>query len=344
MFFVGRSMVKFSVLQTSILALFTLGILPGFGGGWIPPSYGDTLVRQQQGTFQGGFRIGDRLEIEREGNWRLGQVTGTRLVNGVTVYDVRYLDVGFVETGVVGDRLRALGVSRQDSPISSSPQTPPKSAYVTAAAIDPNKPVYVEYNGAWWEARILYGRVSGAGGRYTVKLRKDGTVLENVPSSRLRSIEAAQAEGIASNSHDLSTQAGINEILAAHNQWRSQVGVAPLEWSDELAAYAQEWAETLAQRQRMQHRPDNPYGENISQGMNAYLSATRAVSLWGEEIKDYDYETNSCIVGAICGHYTQLVWAESEKIGCGMVRKDNGWEIWVCNYDPPGNYQGERPY
>jgi pathogenesis-related protein 1 len=30
-------------------------------------------------------------------------------------------------------------------------------------------------------------------------------------------------------------------------------------------------------------------------------------------------------------------------VGCGVARSGRT-EVWVCNYDPPGNYVGERPY
>ena len=45
------------------------------------------------------------------------------------------------------------------------------------------------------------------------------------------------------------------------------------------------------------------------------------------------------------GHYTQVVWAESDKVGCGVTTyKDGAWftTLYVCNYGPNGNYlQGQ---
>ena len=43
------------------------------------------------------------------------------------------------------------------------------------------------------------------------------------------------------------------------------------------------------------------------------------------------------------GHYTQVVWAETEELGCGMVyyKGDTYWEtLVVCNYAVAGNLQG----
>jgi PadR family transcriptional regulator len=45
----------------------------------------------------------------------------------------------------------------------------------------------------------------------------------------------------------------------------------------------------------------------------------------------------------VCGHYTQIVWSNTREVGCGVAR-DSNREVWVCNYNPPGNWIGERPY
>jgi hypothetical protein len=45
----------------------------------------------------------------------------------------------------------------------------------------------------------------------------------------------------------------------------------------------------------------------------------------------------------VCGHYTQIVWRNTKSVGCAVAR-GKGVEVWVCNYDPPGNYAGQRPY
>jgi hypothetical protein len=41
---------------------------------------------------------------------------------------------------------------------------------------------------------------------------------------------------------------------------------------------------------------------------------------------------------------TQVVWRESVRLGCGTASCNDGGVIWVCNYDPPGNYLGNMPY
>lgn len=132
------------------------------------------------------------------------------------------------------------------------------------------------------------------------------------------------------------------EMLNAHNQWRQQTGVPALTWSDDLAQHAQSWANHLAKDNfRLYHRPNNPYGENLTWAAHQKLSPTQVVNMWGDEVKQYNYETNQC--SGVCGHYTQLVWQKTTQVGCARVSAQSQ-ELWVCNYNPPGNYRGQKPY
>lgn len=133
------------------------------------------------------------------------------------------------------------------------------------------------------------------------------------------------------------------EMLTAHNTWRRRVGVPNLRWSSQLASYAQEWANNLARSNRLAHRSNNKYGENLAWASGQQLSPTQVVQMWGNESQDYNYASNSCRSGKVCGHYTQIVWKNSTEVGCGMARSGNQ-EFWVCNYNPPGNYIGQKPY
>ena len=45
------------------------------------------------------------------------------------------------------------------------------------------------------------------------------------------------------------------------------------------------------------------------------------------------------------GHYTQVVWADTEELGCGMVyyQGDSFYEtLIVCNYAKGGNFLGKH--
>ncbi len=75
--------------------------------------------------------------------------------------------------------------------------------------------------------------------------------------------------------------------------------------------------------------------------MGAPASPAQVVNAWDSEAADYDYSSNKC--RKVCGHYTQIVWASTKEVGCGVARNAHR-EIWVCDYNPPGNYIGKRPY
>lgn len=138
------------------------------------------------------------------------------------------------------------------------------------------------------------------------------------------------------------------EMVAAHNDVRANAAPAPdpalspLVWDAEVAAVAQDWAEGCV----FEHSTHN-LGENLAFFSGEDSSATAVVELWASETASYDYASNSCAPGEQCGHYTQIVWRDSARVGCGAAQCAlQGMEgrLWVCNYDPPGNFIGDRPY
>jgi hypothetical protein len=67
------------------------------------------------------------------------------------------------------------------------------------------------------------------------------------------------------------------------------------------------------------------------------------VQLWAGERPNYTYDTNSCAPNKVCGHYTQVVWANTTGVGCGTASQGT-WTVWYCDYVPAGNITGQRPY
>ncbi|MBK9266614.1 MAG: Fis family transcriptional regulator [Polyangiaceae bacterium] len=141
----------------------------------------------------------------------------------------------------------------------------------------------------------------------------------------------------------------MNGMTAAHNEARANANPAPakpmppLTWSADLAAVAQAYAEKCI----WEHSSNN-YGENLY-ATSGGDTPQDVVNAWVSEVQYYDYASDSC--SDVCGHYTQVVWAETLRLGCGMAKcPDNApwgngpWEMWVCNYDPPGNWVGQKPY
>ncbi|OMO92200.1 Allergen V5/Tpx-1-related protein [Corchorus olitorius] len=134
----------------------------------------------------------------------------------------------------------------------------------------------------------------------------------------------------------------VKEFLDSHNQARAKVNVKPLTWDKQVAAYAQGYANQRIGDCGLVHSGGS-YGENIAWS-SGDLSATDAVKMWVDEKVYYNYQSNTCASDQICGHYTQVVWGDSVHVGCAKVKCDNGGTFITCNYDPPGNYNGQKPY
>lgn len=135
----------------------------------------------------------------------------------------------------------------------------------------------------------------------------------------------------------------IDILIERHNFWRSEVGVSDINYSDELAEVANRWAIQLKKQGCTFGQSENAYGENLFKGTVGYVGAGDAVDSWAAEKESYDYKKNKCDSGEICGHYTQVVWKNTTEVGCAKTICD-GSVIWICNYNPPGNYVGQKPY
>ncbi|MFP2927821.1 CAP domain-containing protein [Pyxidicoccus sp. 3LG] len=146
------------------------------------------------------------------------------------------------------------------------------------------------------------------------------------------------------------------EMLETHNAVRAGVTPAaspalePLTWDAAAEAKAKAYA---AKCQFVHNAERGNYGENLAAATPDYLDTPDVVKDWAKEASNYDYASNSCAEGKVCGHYTQVVWRATKRVGCAtQVCTQNSpfgarfptWQLWVCNYGPPGNYVGQRPY
>jgi Cysteine-rich secretory protein family len=139
------------------------------------------------------------------------------------------------------------------------------------------------------------------------------------------------------------------EILAAHNRYRKAVGVPPLVWSEHLAHAALAWANGLSATLQFAHdRGLRGQGENLWMGTDGAFTLTEMVDGWGQE-KQYFRNGSFPDVSTTgkwfdVGHYTQMVWRTTTKVGCAGVSGADGNYRFVCRYSPPGNVIGEGIY
>ncbi|XP_073010872.1 pathogenesis-related protein PR-1-like [Typha latifolia] len=132
------------------------------------------------------------------------------------------------------------------------------------------------------------------------------------------------------------------QYLRPHNAARAAVGLPPLVWDARLAGYANWYANQRRGDCRLVHS-HGPFGENLFWGSGTGWSPAQAVGAWVQERQRYNYWTNSC--RGVCGHYTQIVWRNTKRLGCAMVNcYSRRGTFVVCSYDPPGNYVGMKPY
>ncbi|GLJ27142.1 hypothetical protein SUGI_0532110 [Cryptomeria japonica] len=135
----------------------------------------------------------------------------------------------------------------------------------------------------------------------------------------------------------------VPQFLVPQNQIRARVGDPPLRWSKKLANYAKWWANQRRGDCSLTHS-NGPYGENLFWGSGKAWQPKDAVSAWIGEYKFYNYQRNSCNGYQQCGHYTQIVWRKTRSVGCARIICNRGDVFMTCNYDPPGNYIGQKPY
>ncbi|KAH9500004.1 hypothetical protein Btru_076142 [Bulinus truncatus] len=143
---------------------------------------------------------------------------------------------------------------------------------------------------------------------------------------------------------DVLTQEVIDAFLQAHNDARADVSLPPLVWDETLSDFSADWSSNCVFK-----HSDGDYGENIyssSPKLDNVLVARSAVKSWNSEIVNVDDSKWTCFARSkkTCGHYSQIVWRDTQRVGCGITHCKSAKNFVVCNYDPSGNWMGETPY
>ncbi|KAF7259288.1 hypothetical protein EG68_03388 [Paragonimus skrjabini miyazakii] len=140
------------------------------------------------------------------------------------------------------------------------------------------------------------------------------------------------------------------ELLNLHNAARNQlrscqvIGQPPvkqmpqLQWHPDLEAKAQQLADQCREGHDTDEERQISAFDYVGQNWAGSMDMKTAVGLWFDEYKYYDFNSGQCSQG-MCGHYTQMAWAKTTHVGCG-VRDCNGVGSFpyglsiVCNYGP----------
>ncbi|XP_074025750.1 venom allergen 5 2 [Leptinotarsa decemlineata] len=157
-------------------------------------------------------------------------------------------------------------------------------------------------------------------------------------------------------------------ILDLHNAMRQsialgQIGGQPpasnmmeMKWDEELASKAQKWASSCNSEIHDQQRnvPRFTVGQNIATTWttkppsSAYDTEPDFADAIGKWFNEFKYFSFGGIGRGSTGHYTQMIWADTNLVGCGYAYyydASKGYtKKYVCNYGPGGNVLGRTPY
>ncbi|WP_280398003.1 CAP family protein [Nocardia carnea] len=133
------------------------------------------------------------------------------------------------------------------------------------------------------------------------------------------------------------------DMLAAHNQYRAKHGAPAMVLDPAVSASARRWAEHLADTQKFEHSQGSGNGENLAVIWGSRHTGFSATKAWYDEIKDYNFDTPTGF-SRETGHFTQVVWKASTKLGVGVACNTGGkgGQYVVAQYNRPGNMMGDN--
>ena len=136
----------------------------------------------------------------------------------------------------------------------------------------------------------------------------------------------------------------ILEITKHVNNYRILHQVPIMNWNPYIANFSNTWANQLLSNNMFQHSGNKLYGENLAyfQGYSSDVMTLlkTAIDAWYNEVKLYDYTKPG--FSDKTGHFTCLVWKNSNEFGMGIsVNTSTDTVDVVMNTSPPGNVIGE---
>ncbi|XP_064616790.1 cysteine-rich secretory protein 2-like [Liolophura sinensis] len=150
-------------------------------------------------------------------------------------------------------------------------------------------------------------------------------------------------------------------LLELHQQLREEAGanagnMLKIQYGEDLANLAQKTADTCKFDYANLNFPDNgtDVGQIIFRSDSTALPSEPLLAIFNDEKNSYTYETNTCAENKTCSNYKQIIWYNTNYVGCGkkfcgvLLLPDNeiafsSW-MWVCNYMEVGGFEDEHPY
>ncbi|KAL6604204.1 PR-1-like protein [Neocallimastix californiae] len=128
-----------------------------------------------------------------------------------------------------------------------------------------------------------------------------------------------------------------NTLLKLHTTTRKAVKASNMKnivWDNNIAKEAQAYASKCVYNGiKFVHASNrNGHGENLAWG--TYDDVSRYYKLWDKERSDFEKAgVRTKFKGGSYGHYSQIVWADNTKIGCGYQYCSNASRyLLVCRY------------
>jgi len=148
-------------------------------------------------------------------------------------------------------------------------------------------------------------------------------------------------------------------MLKHHNIHRSNHSAPDLSWDSTLAGYAKTIAEGCVFAHDMD-QGSGGYGQNLASwgttsSLDGLVNETGAKAVteqwYNGEVNSWQFygmsDPPSSSPLTAWGHFTQVVWKSTTKVGCYTATCPAGTVLQypslytVCNYDPPGNFGGQ---
>ena len=187
---------------------------------------------------------------------------------------------------------------------------------------------------------------------YLLLLQVFGVVVHARPN-HFDAIMSSMVENDANLNPGFDINAFRLDQLNLHNYYRFLHGVPAMTRDADLEAEAQKYAEILAANDAGLNHCILPCdrkgaGENLARAWGSTSAEINATKAWYEEVWDYNYchgETNFKRPGhesKPIGHFTQVIWRTSTKLGIGYARTADRTGVYVVGrYYDHGNVGGQ---